>query len=229
MHKDVLAELFNSNIPGFVFSMLIPLLFLIFMIKDKHSKYILSYFCWGLCSVLLAFVLNEWFSVAPEQSGRVSSDVAPIIEETLKALPLLLLFKKKSYNNNNLIIYCAMASGIGFSVQETLFYFTSFASSPDIASLFPLLVRTVTTCLMHGMTTAVIGFGITITADYKNIRVPMVLGLLALSATIHSIYNVLINTKLAIIALVLPALLYFIGLALLSDQNETDGGEKVES
>lgn len=121
-----------------------------------------------------------------------------------------------------------MASGIGFSVQETLFYFTSFTSSPDIASLFPLIIRTVTTCLMHGMTTAIIGFGITITANFRNIRVPMILGLLALSSTIHSLFNILISTRLAIISLVMPAILYFVGLALLSDSNDLQGGDFIE-
>jgi hypothetical protein len=55
----------------------------------------------------------------------------------------------------------------------------------------------------------------------------MVLGLLALSATIHSLFNILINTRLAIIALIMPAILYFLGLALLSDgeADESEPGE----
>jgi len=222
----IMAELLGSNIPGFVFSMLIPLLFLIFMLKDRQSKYILSYFCWGLFSVLFAFLLNEWVAGGAGATERITYNVAPIIEETLKALPLLLFFRNREFKPN-LIIYCAMASGVGFSVQETLYYFTSFTSSPDAASLLPLIVRTVTTCLMHGMSTAVLGFGITITARLKAIRIPMVLGLLALSATIHSLFNILINTRLAIIALIMPAILYFLGLALLSDSeaDESEPGE----
>ncbi len=212
-------ELFASDIPGFVFSMLIPVLFLIFMLKDRQSKYILSYFCWGLFSVIFAFLLNEWAAGGTGPVERISYNVAPIIEEALKALPLLLFFRNRDFRPS-LIIYCAMASGIGFSVQEMLYYFTNFSAAPGLLSLFPLLVRTATTCLMHGMSTAVLGFGITITAGYKTIRVPICLGLLALSATIHSLYNILINTRLAIIALITPAILYFLGLALLSGEEE---------
>jgi hypothetical protein len=77
----IMTELLGSNIPGFVFSMLIPLLFLIFMLKDRQSKYILSYFCWGLFSVLFAFLLNEWVAGGAGAAERITYNVAPIIEE----------------------------------------------------------------------------------------------------------------------------------------------------
>lgn len=227
MFAEIINELLGSNIPGFLFSMLIPLLFLIVMVKDRSSKYLLGYFCYGIIAVVFAFILNEWFSNYPGQINRVSSDIAPIVEETVKALPLLIFLRKKQLNDN-LVIYCAMASGIGFSVQETLFYFTSFVSLPSLVSLFPLIMRTITTCLMHGMSTAVIGFGVRITRDNRIVRLPMILGLLALSATIHSLYNILIGTRLAIIALLVPAALYFIGLALLSEDGEAQGVESNE-
>ncbi len=228
MLANIINNLLESNIPGFIFSILIPLLFLIFMVKDKFSKYLLGYFCYGVLSVVFAFILNEWFSQYPGQINRVSSDISPIVEETVKALPLLHFFRKDRHNRK-LVIYCAMASGIGFSVNETLFYFTSFVSSPSLYSIFPLIMRTITTCLMHGMSTAVVGFGVSITRDNKIIRLPMILGLLALSATIHSLYNILIGTRLAIVALLMPAALYFVGIALLSNDDETQGGEAHES
>ncbi|NLI13972.1 MAG: PrsW family intramembrane metalloprotease [Peptococcaceae bacterium] len=230
MLNDILSGLFSSDIPGFTFSMLIPLLFLSAMIKNQRSRHIILYFCWGLFAVVFAYILNEWFSGDTSLSAGLTSDIAPIVEETLTALPLLLFFRRRDGDDPNLIIYCAMASGIGFSVQETLYYFTSFTADPGLFSLFPLLVRTATTCLMHGMSTAVIGFGIVITSRYKGIRIPMILGLLSLAATIHSLYNILIGTRLAIIALLMPAVLYFTGLALLSgDDEEPEGGPENES
>lgn len=228
MLASIINELLSSNIPGFLFSILIPLLFLIVMLKDRPSKYLLGYFCYGIFSVVFAFILNEWFSNYPGQMNRVSSDIAPIVEETVKALPLLLFFLKRQ-PGGNLVIYAAMAIGIGFSVQETLFYFTSFESSPSLLSLLPLIMRTITTCLMHGMSTAVVGFGVRITRDKKIIRLPMTLGLIALSATIHSLFNILIGSRLAIIALLMPAALYFVGLALLSDDGKAQGGKTDES
>lgn len=224
MLNEIFSGLLSSDIPGFTFSMIIPMLFLSAMIKNRRSRYIILYFCWGLFAVIFAYILNEWFSGDTSLSSGLTSDIAPIIEETMKALPLLLFFRKRD-DDSNLIIYCAMASGIGFSVQETLYYFTSFTTNPGFSSLFPLLVRTVTTCLMHGMSTAVIGFGFVITSRFKGIRIPMILGLLSLSATIHSLYNILITTRLAIIALLMPAALFFTGLALLSNDDEGTEGE----
>lgn len=218
MLLEIVEELIATDIPGFVFSMLMPLFFLIVMIKDKRSKHVLLYFAWGVSSVLFAFIFNEWFSRSSGGIGNASSDITPIVEETLKALPLLLFLRRKSYSPM-IIIYCAMASGIGFSVQEMLYYFTQFIVDSGLHTLIPLLVRTATTCLMHGMTTAIIGFGLTIALNLRAIRVPIVLGLLALASVIHSLYNILIDTRLAILALIMPALLYLTGLALSSDES----------
>lgn len=230
MLNEIFSSLLSSDIPGFTFSILIPLLFLSAMIKNRRSRQIILYFCWGLFAVIFAYILNEWFSSDLNLSVGLTSDIAPIIEESLKALPLLLFFRCRDDGDPNLIIYCAMASGIGFSVQETLYYFTSFSAVSGLSALFPLLVRTVTTCLMHGMSTAVIGFGFVITARFKGIRIPMLLGLLSLAATIHSLYNILIGTRLAIVALLMPAVLFFAGLALLFDDgDEREGGLGDES
>lgn len=224
MLANIISDMLDYNIPGFLFSVLIPLLFTSVMIKDKSSKYLMGYFCYGIFSVVFAFILNEWFSNYPGQINRVSSDIAPIVEETVKSLPLLLFFQKDR-PSDNLVIYCAMASGIGFSVHETLFYFTSFISPPGLFSLFPLIMRTFTTCLMHGMSTAIVGFGVKITKDKKIIKLPMILGLIALSATIHSLFNILIGTSMAILAMLMPAVFYFMGLALMSDIENAKGGE----
>ena len=221
MWGKLLHKLFTSNVPELVLSTIIPVLFLVFMIKDRQSKHILSFFCWGIFSVLLAFVLNEWAVLSTGNSERLTTSIAPIIEETLKALPLLLIFMNNKVFDKKLVIYCAMASGIGFSIQETLFYVSSLSIESGLQSILPVLIRTLTTCLMHGMSTAVIGFAITVTANYKDVRIPMIMGMLALSATIHSLFNRLISTRLAVFAMLLPAVLYFIGL-LLSDSFEED-------
>lgn len=78
---------------------------------------------------------------------------------------------------------------------------------------------------MHGMTTAIIGFGLTIALNLRAIRVPMVLGLLALASVIHSLYNILIDTRLAILALIMPAALYLTGLALSSAEGTEEGAD----
>ena len=79
MLLEIVEELIATDIPGFVFSMLMPLFFLIVMIKDKRSKHVLLYFAWGVGSVLFAFIFNEWFSQLSGGIGNVSSDIAPIV------------------------------------------------------------------------------------------------------------------------------------------------------
>lgn len=217
MLKEVFIKYTSTDLPSFAFAALIPLLFLILMIKDKEAKVILSYFCWGIAAVNIAFFINTLMMYS-SGAYRLSADIAPIIEETLKALPLLLFLCKKEAPAK-LLIYSAMASGIGFSIGETVFYFASLNVSVDAAIVFLLIVRTLTTCLMHGMSTAIIGFGINFTSHIKQIRLPMTLGLWAIAIVVHSVFNVVIGTRFAVFALLMPALLYFCGLALIDSKH----------
>lgn len=217
--SKVITQLFDTNIPVYIAAAVIPVLFLLFVVKERKARYILAFFCWGIFSVALAFIVNTWFGLHTGQPGRVSTSVAPIVEETLKALPLLLFLGKKQVEkfDRNLVLYCAFAAGIGFSVVETIYYFsTTSVAGSGAGHLFPIIMRTVTTCLMHGMATAILGFGIAVTIGYKMVRAPMLLGLLALAATLHSLFNILLDTRLAIVALLLPLVLYVLGLLLLS-------------
>jgi RsiW-degrading membrane proteinase PrsW (M82 family) len=228
LKSALLQKLFESNVPDFVLATIIPVLFLIFMIKDRQSRYILSFFCWGVLSVLFAFIFNELALNEGDQSARLGTSIAPIIEETLKALPVILLFARNKVADKRIVIYCAMASGIGFSIQETLFYLQALTMNSGLSSIVPVVIRTLTTCLMHGMATAVIGFSIIMTAGFKDVRASMIMGMLALAATIHSLFNLMIGTRLAVMAMVMPAALYFAGLALASGmENEKvfQGGE----
>lgn len=221
MIAEIWFDLFNSQVPGLVFSVLVPLLFLIFLVRDREAKAILGYFAWGIFSVILAYILNNRLRLAPNQAVRLSQDIAPIVEETLKALPLLFLARHLA-SSRNLILTSAMASGIGFSIQETLFYLNQLPQLTSLTDLVPILLRTVTTCLMHGMATAIIGYGLMMTIENRLLRIPMLSGLLAVAVTIHSIYNVLINTRLAIFALLMPAILYLIGLLLTQEPDKEE-------
>lgn len=197
-----MGELTFQFLSNFI-AITIPLLFVAFMIGDERSKRIILYFCWGTFAAALAYNINNSLGFAWVDSAYESLLVAPIIEEICKALPVLLFLNRKKYPElTKTIIFCAMAVGIGFSIQESMYYFAT--SSREIIDVAFLVARTLTTSLMHGMTTAIIGIGILITNNHKFVKILSAFGLLAVAIGIHSLYNYLLQTNLAIIAMLMP-------------------------
>ncbi|MCL2222302.1 MAG: PrsW family intramembrane metalloprotease [Oscillospiraceae bacterium] len=206
------------------FAVAIPLMFIVFMLGKCDSRRILLYFCWGLFSGVLAFNLNIVFGKG--QYDRVVLTIAPIIEEIAKAFPVMLfLLTKKRKFTEKLIVLCAMASGFGFSAQESMYYFA--ASSREVGDLLALLLRSLTTSLMHGMTTAFFGIGLIMTQKLQGVRIPIIFGLLALCTGIHSLFNLLLQTNLAVVAVIMPVVMFFAGWTFLHNYKE-NGVQPIE-
>ncbi|MDR2546108.1 MAG: PrsW family intramembrane metalloprotease [Lachnospiraceae bacterium] len=183
----------------------IPLMFVALMLGKGESRQIILFFGWGLFSGVLAFHLNNSFGAG--QTERLALSIAPMIEEICKGLPLLLFLNQKKYPSvSKLIIFCAMASGVGFSIQESIYFFS--LSSREINDLLVLVFRTLTTALMHGMVTAAFGIGLMMTQQLKNVRLPIIFGLLAFCASLHALFNLLLQTNFAAIAVVMPVAMF---------------------
>jgi RsiW-degrading membrane proteinase PrsW (M82 family) len=141
-----------------------------------------------------------------------------MVEESLKALPLLFFLRKKSYPVTVFIAYCALASGVGFSIQESIFYFSM--SEGGLGDIFTLVIRSLTTALMHGMSTAIVGMGLLLLQNQRHILLPVTFGLLALGMIIHALFNLLLPTRFTFIAMLMPISLYISGLIFLEDLRE---------
>lgn len=79
--------------------------------------------------------------------------VAPVIEEFLKALPILFLFARNRLGFKLDAAIAGFAVGAGFSVVENLWYLEEFAD----ANLSAWTVRGIGTAIMHGGATALFG------------------------------------------------------------------------
>lgn len=51
--------------------------------------------------------------------------------------------------------------------------------------------------------------GLMLTQRLKHIRIPVVFGLFALSATVHALFNLLLQTAFATVAVIMPAAMFF--------------------
>lgn len=188
----------------------IPLLFIAIIIYDKNSKLIIFFFCWGTLAAALAYNINNLFGVTWDNASQMSIVIAPIVEEICKALPLLIFLNRKRYPHlTKIVVFCAMASGIGFSIQESMYYFA--ISSREIADLAMLIARTLTTALMHGMTTATMGIGLLVIDKKRKTSVFILLGLLILAICLHSLYNFILRTPVSLVAMLIPITMFVVG------------------
>ncbi|MDR1465149.1 MAG: PrsW family intramembrane metalloprotease [Oscillospiraceae bacterium] len=204
-----MGELNFQFLSAFI-AMTIPLLFVAVMLGKGDNRRIILYFRWGLFAGVLAYNLNNLLNSGWEQTERIPLTIAPMMEEICKGLPVLLFLNRKKYPAlTKVVILCAMASGVGFSIQESMYYFAmSGRAVPDILAL---VVRTLTTALMHGMTTAAFGIGLLVTQKQRSMRLPLIFGLFAACASVHALFNLLLTTQLAWLAAIMPIAMFFGG------------------
>ncbi len=203
---------------------IIPLIFLIIVLKGEN-RLMMAFFSWGLIAFVLSLSVNN---LIVRQSGITVSQLsvtwAPVVEEFFKALPLV-CFLFMSKNTTRPVIYFAMASGIGFSIQENFLYLFSSIGS-DGSPVFFIVIRSITACLMHGIATAIIGYGISVIIKIRTMTLPLLFGLFSLSVTFHALFNLYIGSSLKLLGMVLPVVIYIAGvLVVMSDD---DPGEKAE-
>lgn len=115
--------------------------------KDTHTAGLSTSLLWGGASFGLAFVVQNTL-VDSKLLNLTDAHLfsAPVLEELLKALPLLLLIGRSR------AVY-GFAIGLGFALVESAVY---ISANPDYA-LGTALARVISIHLIHGFTTALVG------------------------------------------------------------------------
>jgi RsiW-degrading membrane proteinase PrsW (M82 family) len=141
--------------------------------RTGQFKIVVLAFFYGVAIFLLASVINR----ATLRSGLVPYEVflrftAPIVEEVLKALLLIAIYRRPSYTYVVDGAIYGFAVGIGFAVVEDYQYILT----RQYAALSLAASRVISTNLMHATTTAVVGSAL---GWARSKRLPGVLALLA--------------------------------------------------
>lgn len=116
--------------------------------------------------------------------------LAPLIEETIKILPILLIRNHNDFNNPTDGIVYGSAVGFGFAMTENLFYFlNSFYTWGQFNWLWTMIIRTVFTGMLHAFSTGFAGYMIG-RAKYHHVRYRTATAAgLALAILFHMIWN----------------------------------------
>ena len=171
------------------FGTLIPLLFLIVVIKGEYRRLIL-FFAWGLTSAILVYIFNLMLDAYfPVEQAFQMTQLVPAVEELIKMAPLLFLLGNRKRTSQFSIVRLAMASGIGFSILENYLYLSMSSTSGLADSIFFIITRSLTACLLHGSLTALVGWSVQVMRDRGFFSFGLLSGAYCLSVGIHSLYN----------------------------------------
>ena len=124
--------------------------------------------------------------------NQLQTFLIPFIEELFKCIPLLYFLCTKRKSFIPFIYIFGITIGIGFGIEENLLYLIELNQESNSPWLI-MLIRSFSTCLMHGLTTGIIGFSFTLSRKIKWLGlVSIPIGLIT-AVGIHGSYNYLIN------------------------------------
>lgn len=182
----------------------LPLL-LMLPILEGRSRRLIGFLLLGLTTALAGFELNTMlFAWSGLDTIQFPLIVTPMTEEVLKALPvgvyaILLCGDRKD------VLPIAMSVGIGFSILENT---VILMQNIGLVTLGWAALRGLSASLMHGLCTMVIGAGLPYVKQYQKLFYTGIFGLWAIAATMHAIFNLLIQSAYGWLGACLPMACY---------------------
>ena len=138
----------------------------------------------------------------------ITTTATPIIEELLKAIPLLVYAFRFSAQREKLLS-CGFGLGVGFAVLENIvILLRAITINPESANYLWAFVRGFGSGLMHSVSTMMIGVVLSIVMKQKKLLLPGTVAILSVAAAYHAIYNALVQTDLRYLGIVLPLATY---------------------
>lgn len=178
-----------------------PLLVASLCAKKAQRTSLIFVIC-GMSVCLLSAYLNLFFAqVYGTEIITATIEIAPLIEEVMKLLPILfylLIFEPKKENALAAVLMVA----IGFASFENICYLVEHGTE----NLSYLLVRGFGTGAMHIVCGAIVGYGLLFTWDHKWLKILGSFGVLCMAITFHGEYNLLMSSDGfgQILGLILP-------------------------
>ena len=185
----------------------IPMALMLFLLDIKPRTTVI-YMLIGQVMCLLAaqlnYIIRDGINSTDYNVFVVTVTVTPIVEEILKAIPVIYFGFVISNKKENLL-NVAMALGIGFAILENLSILVADAESVSIAWA---LVRGFSSALLHGICTSLVGFGVSYVKTRKKLFYTGTFALLTMAIIIHGLFNAFIQSDYAFIGIILPILIY---------------------
>ena len=183
----------------------LPMLPVVFAMRDKYSQRFLAFIIVGLTICLFSAEVNTLLvNFFKMDELAYSTTISPINEEILKAIPLI-VFTVLFAEDKDEILPLAFAIGIGFSILESINVYCNNMETLTISWAF---IRGIGAALMHSACTAMIAIGISYVFNYKKSFIQGIIGLFGSAILYHATFNAFVQSKYSIVALIMPLLLF---------------------
>ena len=183
----------------------LPMIPVLFALKDTYSKRFLLFSIIGLSICLVSAQINTLLLNKLGMDGlNYSITISPINEEILKAIPLIifaLVFAKKG----DQIIPLAFAVGIGFGILENIIIYCNNMATLTVGWA---IVRGIGASLMHSACTAMTTMGFSYVFNKNKSHLEGIFGLFSLAILYHATFNAFVQSDYRIVALIMPILLF---------------------
>lgn len=188
----------NLNLIIFI-CLAIPFSMMIFLFKGQSRK-VCTFLLIGIFMCVLAGEINGLIvnSVGMELE-KASINIAPLVEETVKAIPIIFITFLFKPNEQRIAEY-SLATGVGFATLENI---SILMSTGNITFSYAFL-RAIGAGMMHGVCTLTVGIALVNIANKRIVAFSGTLASLSIAVIYHSIYNMLITSDYMIVGVLLP-------------------------
>lgn len=194
-----------DNLVYIVFICVSVPLFYILLVLQKGSRKYIGYMIVGIYVCLVSSEINgNILDFLDNDIVYLSTTFTPVIEEVLKAVPVLIY---AIYFSDDLqtVLGLAFSVGIGFAIMENLVMLTQNLNE---VGYFWALIRVIGAALLHGVCTSFVGFGLAYIHKKRKMFLPGTVALLAMAISIHTLFNCLVLSEYKYIGFSLPLLFY---------------------
>lgn len=186
------------NLTLFIY-LAIPMSMLLFLLKG-NSRNVCAFLIIGMFSATLSGEVNSIIEFLYEFDTKLLSiNVAPLVEEIAKAIPIIFVAFIMKPTKQSLCEY-ALATGVGFATFENICVLINAGSF----SLLYVLLRAIGAGIMHGVCTLSVGITMRNVIDKKSSFIAGTLSAVSVAIISHSIYNMLVESKYMIVGVFIP-------------------------
>ena len=166
----------------------IPLIITCLFTSGRTRRFILSFLI-GMGVCLLAAYISGFIDTATGMGARDTAIfISPVVEETMKMMPLLFYMFMLEPEDDGLIL-AAAGIGTGFAIYENCCYILSMGAG----SMSFIMIRGLAVGVMHIVSVLALAMGLTLVRRFNALSAASIMGALALAMTFHGLYNLLVS------------------------------------
>ena len=178
-----------------------PLVACLLCVRGR-SRLVVAGLLIGMVACLASAYVSSFIAqMAGLDALHTAVEIAPTVEETFKLLPLLFYLVTLEPDADDVDLAFVVVA-VGFATMESAFYLG------DVGLEDPgtLLLRGLSTAMMHLVCGVTLGFGLTRAWNYQWLRIAGTFGLLCLAMVYHGLFNLLVaaGDPARIAAIVMP-------------------------